>query len=146
MPTFRQKKLAENIILAVQNGKTPTKGELVESSGYSKVSATHHPHIMMNQKGVKEALKEFGFDPDTAKRVVGDILLNGKKERDKLSAADMIFKVDGSYAPEKSVNLNVDFDMSDYADLLAITEGRKQGIRDLITSPDPRTSEEGSPS
>lgn len=61
----------------------------------------------MAQKGVQESLEELGFHPDHAKRVVTRILDTGKEEN-QIRAADMIFKVHGSYAAEKNITVNVD--------------------------------------
>lgn len=54
-------------------------------------------------------LVELGFDTNTAKRVVGEILSNKEVEpQHRLKAADLIFKVHGDFAPEKSLNLNIE--------------------------------------
>lgn len=56
-----------------------------------------------------QALKELGFDSNNAKRVIGEILNNvGEESKDRIKAAENIFKVNGDYAAEKHVNLNID--------------------------------------
>lgn len=56
-----------------------------------------------------DELKKLGFDSNNAKRVVGQILnAEDEEPQHRLNAADKIFKVNGDYAPEKHVNVNVD--------------------------------------
>lgn len=58
---------------------------------------------------IQEELKKLGFDSNNAKRVVGEILNKELAEdKDRLKAADLIFKVQGEFAPEKHLNVNVD--------------------------------------
>lgn len=60
---------------------------------------------------MKEALKDFGFSEENAKRVVGQILNNDSHDPNaRLKAADQVFKVHGSYAPDKHLNVNVDIE------------------------------------
>lgn len=114
MATLRQKKLARNIIENVTRDKPLNKQELVVSSGYGVVTADRHAGEVMEQKGVKEELLILGFDPDTAKKVVSDILRNEKHApKDRLRAASEVFKVHGTYAAEKHVNLNIDMEDSE---------------------------------
>lgn len=57
------------------------------------------------------SLKEMGFDSNNAKRVVAEILNDEEAEaKDRLKAAEQVFKVNSDYAPEKSVNVNVQVD------------------------------------
>lgn len=110
MGTALQKELAQNIVKNVTRKKKLNKGELVELSGYGKVTARKHTNIIFNQKGVQEELENLGFNADSAKKVVKRILTTGKEEN-QLKAADMIFKVEGTYSPDKTINLNVDADI-----------------------------------
>lgn len=65
---------------------------------------------------IQEELKKLGFDSNNAKRVVGEILNDEEQQaRDRLNAADKIFKVHGDYAPEKHVNVNLDADITERA-------------------------------
>ncbi len=110
MPTLRQRKLAKNIIESFDSKEIPTVKALAVSSGYSLESAEAHPHELIRAKGVQDALAEYGFSEENAKKVVAEILLNPENSaRDRLTAADMTMKVFGSYAPEKkeTKNLNV---------------------------------------
>lgn len=110
MPTNKQRKLAELIVENSQLDKPLNKGEMLEAAGYDPTTAKATPTRVMEQQGVQEALTDIGFDPDTAKKVVAAILETGEKDADKLKAADMIFKVHGTYAAEKSIALNMNVD------------------------------------
>lgn len=101
MATELQKKLATEIIKNVKRKKPKNRGQLLEASGYARKSATSVPGKIINQIGVKEALKDFGFTEDNAKKVVAQIMLNKKTEPNaRLKATDQVFKVHGSYKDE----------------------------------------------
>jgi len=107
MPTTRQKRVAKAIIENATIDNPRTGGELVESSGYG-VSMKKNPQVVLNSLGVQEALTELGFSEDGAKKVVEEIMYNPKVDANaRLKATDQVFKIHGSYAPEKSVNLNL---------------------------------------
>ena len=106
MSTQLQKNLAQNIVKNVKAKKPKNAKELVLSSGYDINTATRQVPAVFEQKGVVEELAKLGFDENNAKRVVGEILNTGE-EPNRLKAADMIFKVNATYAPEKSINVNV---------------------------------------
>ena len=62
---------------------------------------------------IQEELKKLGFDSNNAKRVTGNILHSEKAEnRDRIKAAENVFKVHGDYAPEKSASVNVNVEVS----------------------------------
>lgn len=108
MSTELQKNLANNIVKNLKRKKPLNKKELVVSSGYGEISAESSAHIILDQKGVKDALHELGFNEDTAKNVVKQIMLDPETAAsDRLKATDQVFKVQGSYAPEKSVSVNI---------------------------------------
>ena len=108
MTTQKQKRIAKELIDNTQRKKPDTAQAMVERVGYTRSAAKAKSKEIINSKGVKEAMIEYGFSEDKAKQVVGDILIKGKKEKNKLSAADMIFKVQGTYAPTKSIQLNIE--------------------------------------
>lgn len=113
MPRIKQRKVAQKLIENVKLAKPLTAGEIVESSGYGP-SMKKNPQVVINSQGVKEALEEYGFTEDNAKKVVAKILLNDDTEPNaRLKAADQVFKVHGSYAAEKHVNLNVEVEASE---------------------------------
>lgn len=108
MPTNLQRNLAENIVKNLKRKKPLNKKELVVSSGYDLTTAEKQVPAVFEQKGVKEALNELGFNEYSAKKVVKDIMLNEKVDANaRLKATDQVFKVEGSYAPEKTANINM---------------------------------------
>ena len=120
MPSRRQKRVAEKIVETAHLSNPPTGGEIVESSGYGP-SMKKNPQVVLNSQGVKDALNDLGFSEDNAKKVVAKILLNEEsKDHDRLDAADKVFKIHGSYAPEKQMNLNLNVERSE--DIKALTE------------------------
>jgi len=107
MPTLRQKALARALAENASSGNPKTKGEILVSIGYSPATATGIPKEIIEAKGTQEALIALGFTEGNAKMVVSEILMNPEeKAHDRLDAADKIFKFHGSYAPEKSENIN----------------------------------------
>ncbi len=112
MPTRLQRKLAEEIVNDAKSKRPKTAGQMLENVGYSEHLAKQ-PGRVMESVGVKEALNDLGFSEDGAKKVVASILYSEKaKDHDRLDAADKVFKVHSSYAPEKHVNLNVELEAS----------------------------------
>lgn len=101
-PRPRQRKLAKLLIENQLSDNPLPAGKLVASVGYSPSQARSKPKEIINSVGVQKALAELGFHEDNAKRVVAEIL-NGKRQqsKDRLKAADMVFKVQGTYAPER---------------------------------------------
>ncbi len=60
---------------------------------------------MIESAGVQEALEDLGFNENSAKKVVAEIMLNEKVDPNaRLKATDQVFKVRGSYEADKSVN------------------------------------------
>jgi len=111
MPTIRQKRLAKAIIDNAVAEKPLNKQELVASVGYSELSADKKATEIIESIGTQEALADFGFTEDNAKMVVAEILLDPETDKNtRINAAKEVFKVQGSYAPEKklvgSFNLN----------------------------------------
>lgn len=108
MATLRQKRLARKIVENATLDESQSAGELLKSEGYGK-SLQNHPKRVLESEGVKEELIKLGFHEDNAKRVVGEILDNTELDANpRLKAAEMVFKVAGSFAPEKQITLNVD--------------------------------------
>lgn len=102
MPTTKQKKLAKALIENMASDKPKTAGELLEVAGYGEGTQTGSPGRTIEQKGVQEALEEYGFSEENAKMVVSEIMLNGDVDaRARLKATDQVFKVKGSYASDK---------------------------------------------
>lgn len=102
-PSIRQRRAAKLIIEAAQgNPLLNTDAKIVVAAGYAN-SCKDSPYKVLDTSGVKEALSDYGFNSETAKKVVSYILENGEAEnRDRLKAADMVFKVGGDYASDKN--------------------------------------------
>lgn len=114
MATLRQKKLAQNIIQNIKSKKGLNKQELVVSSGYSEVTADRHASEVIEQPGVQNELKKLGFDEESAKQVVKEILSNSNEDSNvRLNAAKEVFKVFGTYAAEKTFNLTATANVDD---------------------------------
>lgn len=114
MTTLRQKRVAKAVVDNLTLDKPQTAGEVLKSVGYG-TGLQNQPKRVLQSEGVQEELKNYGFDPERAKEVVAEILLAGENDMVKLKAADMIFKVHSTYAPEKSVSLNLNVSGNDEA-------------------------------
>lgn len=106
MATTKQRKLAKVIVENAAADKPLTAGQMLEKVGYSQ-NLVKQPGRVIATEGVQEALEEMGFTEENAMRVVTEIMLNGDVNPvARLKATDQLFKVKGTYAPEKTVNLN----------------------------------------
>ncbi len=77
----------------------------VKNDATAAVIATEN----LSKPNVKEELAKLGFDSNNAKRVVGEILNNdGAEHRDRLKAAEQVFKVNSDFAPEKHIVANLE--------------------------------------
>ena len=135
MSTDLQKNLAKEIIANAARRSKKNKGELVELGGYSKTVAIAKPQAIIDQKGVQEELAIAGFTEKNAKTVVSEILLNKKVKPDtRLNAAKEVFKVEGSYAPEKSQTLRVNINATDAGKKLTVLAVRvREQMRKELT-------------
>lgn len=120
MATLKQKKVAKLIVETLSQEKPTTGKAMLESVGYGS-ALQDQPGRVLRSEGVLSELKAYGFDPEIAKGVVADILLGGENDTVKLKAADIIFKVNGSYAAEKHLNVNVDLEATEEIKKLAET-------------------------
>lgn len=132
MSTEKQKLLAQAIIENAALDIPLNGGEMLEKVGYSP-NLVKQPGRVIESEGVQQALKEYGFTENNARMVVSEILLNGDHEANaRLKAADMVFKVNGSYAPEKSVNLNLNGDVMPSEELEKLANKLNELSRDNI--------------
>ena len=130
MATIRQKKLAIATIENMSKKNPLNKEKLVVSVGYSQKVAEKKATEILNSKGTLEELKELGFDSYNAKRVVGQILNKEyAEEKDRLKAAEIIFKVNGDFAAEKHVNLNVNTEELKQTILDGLSKFRNNGAK-----------------
>lgn len=107
MATLRQRKVAKAIVKNLESNTHQSAGEVLKSVGYG-TGLQNQPKRVLQSEGVLEELKNYGFNEDTAKGVVSEILISGENDTVKLKAADMVFKVNGTYAAEKHITLNID--------------------------------------
>jgi hypothetical protein len=131
MATLLQKNLAQNLVKNAKSPKKRNKKELVVLSGYSEVTADRHSKTIIEQKGVQEELKSLGFTEENAKRVVREVM-NSKysEDRDRLKAAELVFKVHGTFAAEKAVNLNVSASVDEVRSTISETLSRFREVRE----------------
>lgn len=113
MTTLRQKRVAKLVIENLELEKPLTGGQILEKTGYAP-GVIKNPSDILESKGVLHELSNYGFNTETAKGVVSEILVAGENDTVKLKAADMIFKVHGSYAAEKHVTLNIDAESTEH--------------------------------
>lgn len=107
--SIKQRRLAKKLVEAVASDISITGGQLVANAGYG-VDMQRRPGEIINSKGVQDELAVMGFSESKAKEVVAVILGDYAEKSDtRLKAAEMVFKAFGTYAPERSINLNVDF-------------------------------------
>jgi hypothetical protein len=108
MATVKQKKLAKLIVENATLDKPLNAGQMLEKVSYGKISK--QPSRVLESAGVKEELEVLGFTEEAAMKVVEEIMNNQDVDPSaRLKATDQVFKVRGTYAPEKKLiaNLNV---------------------------------------
>lgn len=129
--TQKQRKVAKLLIQNSTLDKPLNGGEIVEKSGYGE-SMKLYPARIIDTPGVDKALEEYGFTADGAKAVVQEIMYNPKADANaRLKATDQVFKVEGSYAPEKSValKLNVERRLDDNKETEALRKEYEEKLK-----------------
>lgn len=129
MPTLRQKLVAKKVAEKIQNSEPIVMKEILAETGYSP-GMQKNPEQILSSEGVQQELQKRGISLEDADTEVGVILKAGEN-MEKLKAADLVYKRLGGYAPDKSINLNVDLTINDeaidkLADILAIHERTNQ--------------------
>jgi len=107
MPSQLQRRTAKNLVFYYADIRFEYLKDLLADAGYSLSNSEKNSKAIIMSPGVQNALVELGFNENTAKAMVGEILLNGN-EQNRLRAAELVFKVFGTYAPEKSLIANLD--------------------------------------
>ena len=108
MATVRQKKLARVIIENAAIDKPLNAGQMLEKVGYSKSMAKAKAGEILDSQGVKEELEVLGFTEHAAMKVVDEIMNDKTVDPSaRLKATDQVFKVRGTYAPERSIVANI---------------------------------------
>lgn len=131
MITPKQEKLAKAIALNRTKETPDTLTTLLRNAGYSESSSTHSQKLLITGKGVQEFLTNLGFNEEAAKATISQLLFTGREEN-RLKAAQEIFKVKGTYAPEKRVSINF------FSDLAKEIENEQQSA-----TPDADSSNDG---
>lgn len=110
MATTKQKNVAKAIVENSTLDNPIGAGQVLKSVGYG-TGLQHQPKRVIESEGVQEELEILGFTEQNAMNVVSEVMLNpDARDNDRLKASEMVFKVKGTYAPEKKaiVNLNID--------------------------------------
>ena len=90
----------------MEGTENPTMGEMIREVGYSVTLSKNRPTAVIEAPGVQEALVDYGFTEANAKMVTAEIMMEKESgPMPRLKAAEMTFKVHGSFAPEKSVGV-----------------------------------------
>lgn len=125
-PTVRQERLAQ----AIAKGDTNTAREMLVNVGYSESVATVKPGEIINSRGVKVALANLGMSEENAAKVVQSIMHNEQaKHSDRLTAADMTFKVQGTYAPIKTESVSLEIDLDALQELRGVADAVATNMR-----------------
>jgi hypothetical protein len=105
--TIKQERVAGLIIENALLDKPLNAGQILEKAGYNKnISKT--PGKVINSRGVQEELEMAGFSEHAAMKVVDEIMNDKNVDPSaRLKATDQVFKVRGTYAPEKSIVANI---------------------------------------
>lgn len=105
--TIKQERVAGLIIENASLDKPLNAGQILEKAGYNKnISKT--PGKVINSRGVQEELEFAGFNERSAMKVVDEIMNDKNVDPSaRLKATDQVFKVRGTYAPEKSIVANI---------------------------------------
>ncbi len=123
MATIKQKRIAKLIIENATLDKPLNGGQMLAKVGYAKSMHKAKVNDVLESEGVKEELEANGFTEENAMKVVQEIMLNTKVEPNaRLKATDQVFKVRGTYAPEKKA----------IAHLFAPTEEEKAKINESL--------------
>lgn len=104
-------------------GKTGVASALIayDTTDYDTAAAIASENL--SKPKIQEALDEAGFNEIRAKNVVAEIMNDQEEEsHNRIKAAQEVFKVKGTYAPEKreALNLNLNGKITPKSDLEAI--------------------------
>lgn len=129
MGTLKQKRVARRLVKVFQNNENITAGKILADVGYS-AAIQGEPGRIINSPGVSEELTILGFSEQKAKEVVSEILGDTDIEpRDRLKAADLVFKVHGSFAPEKHANTNLNLNITTSNELSELATAMEEQLK-----------------
>jgi len=113
MATTKQKRLARVIVENSMIDKPLNSTQIVEKSGYTGKTLLN-PKNVIETEGVQEELTKLGFTEDNAMKVVEQIMNNeDAQDHNRLKATELVFKVKGTFAPEKKAVLHLDVTAND---------------------------------
>jgi hypothetical protein len=104
MATIKQKKAAK---VLVGNGGNVTQAML--EVGYSPNTA-NTPQKLTESEGFQEVWHELiprRLVVETHKKIIKKVDKDGQPHGDAVKGVDMAYKVDGAYAPERHINVNM---------------------------------------
>ena len=107
MATVKQKKAAKRM---VENGGVASTAML--DVGYSPATAKT-PSKLTSSSGFQEIWEELipkELVIRTHKRIILKVDKDGQPHGDAVKGVDMAYKVDGAYAPEKHMNMNLEIE------------------------------------
>lgn len=108
--TKKQRKFVNEYADTGNGTQSALKAYNTEDNNTAKSIASEN----LTKPAIREELAILGFNTNTAKRVVGEILSEREVEpQHRLKAADLVFKVTGDYAPEKAITLNLDAQLTE---------------------------------
>ena len=97
---IQRQRLVQNIINNQKTQRYKNLVELMVASGFSRSYANSDGYLIIKDPRIQEQLVKFGFNELTAKAIITEIAFCGE-EGNRLKAAQEMFKVHGTYAPEK---------------------------------------------
>lgn len=76
----------------------------------------------LTKPNIQEELRKLGFDSNNAKRVISEILNDDSLEpKDRIKAAENVFKVHGDFAPEKTLNISLQVSKEEREKMLGLS-------------------------
>lgn len=118
-----RQKLVATALIENAFAKRPLTNEqlLVQKGNYPLTTAKSKGQSIVTHPGIERVIDDFGFNEEAAKRIVANIAHTSETDIARLKATDQIFKVLGTYAPEKreTKNLNVDISIDPKSQVLA---------------------------
>lgn len=132
--TIKQQRLAKAIVENMHKEVPLTAGQMLENVGYSPNVAVGKPAEIMESEGVEVELALLGFTEANAKSVVATIMDNeDEKSADRLKAAEMVFKVHGSFAEARPpVPQQVNYNLFYKPEFQEKIKAFEDGIKNLV--------------
>lgn len=113
LSTIRRKQVAKKIAEKILKGEHTTASKLLQDVGYSKTTAEHKQKEILSSPEVQAELEKVGFTEMKAMQVLSSIMNSNivyemVTPDNQIRAAQEVFKVMGSYAPEKKQIITAD--------------------------------------